>query len=526
MLAGTLAAAGLVMPARAAPSAAIAFAPPIQLKGASGGEPSLASDGQGNVYVSAPQSIPAIASGTPGVGVWASHDHGSTFPGAKIVGSFTGGGDSDISVAPDDGTVYLADLEATAAAVCTSKDHGGSFQSIGTAPDPLGCGGVVAGQAGPSNDREWLTIDKGGRAYLTYHEFVSALPIAFRTDNAGGDLFANPCGPLVTDPAILANVPTDITGGTLVSKPVLDAAGNLYVMFTTTTQPQNVDAVANGKVSGTFSQIYLAVSTDHCQTFTDHVAFDGSALGTNTVQFGDIFNSLAIDPSGTLYAVAAGYVGTTKFATTADVFVLSSSDKGATWTKPRKIVTDAAAHMMPSVTTGPQAGQLAVGYFRTTNGATDPNDANAKWTYTVAESTNAAAGDAATYTTADVNNGFVYHSGVICNLGILCTSGRELADFTSAATDTDGCPMFAFGGNPDPNAGTSAFFVKQSSACFAAAAATPATTAAPAAVKTAAPAKSLPATGSSFPYLPIAALAAAGAGSMAWLRRAAHQRTR
>lgn len=521
-MAAIFGAAGIVPAANAATTGPIAFTPPVQLQGAGGGEPSLATDGQGNVYVSAPQGIPSGVNGTTGVGFWASHDHGATFPAAKLVGSFTGGGDSDIAVAPDDGTIYLADLEATAAAVCTSKDKGGTFQSIGPLPDPLGCGGVVAGQAGPSNDRQWLTVDKGGRAYLTYHEFVSALPIAFRTDNAGGDLFANPCGPLVTDPNIAANVPTDITGGTLVSKPVLDSAGNLYVMFTTTTQPQNVDALANGKVSGTFSQIYIAVSTDHCQTFTDHVAFDGSALGTNTVQFGDIFNSLVIDPSGTLYAVAAGYVGTTKFATTADVFVLSSTDKGATWSQPRKIVTDVAAHMMPAATAGLQGGQLAVGYYRTTNGSTDPNDPNAKWTYTVAESTNASAGNAATYTTADVNSGFVYHSGIICNLGILCTSGRELADFTSAAVDADGCPMFAFGGNPDPNAGTSAFFAKQSTGCFAAAAAAAATTTttAPAAATKAA-SGALPATGSSFPYLPIAALLAGAAATLAWVRRRA-----
>jgi LPXTG-motif cell wall-anchored protein len=236
------------------------------------------------------------------------------------------------------------------------------------------------------------------------------------------------------------------------------------------------------------------------------------------VQFGDIFNSLAIDPTGTLYAVAAGYVGTTPFATTADVFVLSSTDKGTTWTQPHKIVTDVAAHMMPAATTGPQAGQLAVGYFRSTNGKTDPTDKTAKWTYSVAESTNATAGEAAAYQTADLNPGFVYHSGAICNLGLLCTSGRELADFTSAVTDSDGCPIFVFGG--DPSGSTFAFVGRQSFGCFtvAAAAATgPASTASVAPKATTG--SKLPATGSSFPRLPLGAGFGGLAAAAAWLRR-------
>jgi len=264
----------------------------------------------------------------------------------------------------------------------------------------------------------------------------------------------------VTDPAIEAQVPTDITGGTLVSKPVVDSTGTVYVLFTTTTQTQNAAAIAAGKSSGTFSQAYLAVSSDRCATFTDHTIFDGAATHpANSVQFGDIFNDLVVDPAGNLYAVAAGYIGTTPFATTADIYLFTSTDHGVSWSPYRQLTTDVGAHVLPAATAGLRAGQLAIGYFRTTNGNTDPNNATDQWTYTVAESSNALSltkrfefGDmgAAAGTT-----GNTYHYGDICTSGILCGTGtpgtgndRSLLDFTSATVDADGCVFFTFAGNP------------------------------------------------------------------------------
>jgi hypothetical protein len=494
--AGLLAlAAGLLLPGGAG-ATSMTFSPPVKLLGGGGGEPSIATDQNGNVYVTSPQGIPAGAATTstpnplpvgpshipngsaagPGVVFWASHDHGASFGPGVPLGSFLGGGDSDVQVAPDDGTVGILDLEAVASAVCFSHDQGGTWQSASPVPDPTSCTVLPTGQAGPSADREWLTLDAGGRAYVTYHEFVSAQPLIFRTDNFGADAFtAGPCGRIVTDPNIEINVPQDVTGGTLMSKPVLDKNGWLYLLFTTTTQQQNVAALP-GSVSGSFSQIYMAVSKDNCASFTDYTVFDGSSMGTNSVQFGDIFNPLAIDGAGTLYAVGAGYVGSAApTANTADVFMSSSSDHGATWTPPRKVNSDVGAHMLPAAVGGPLAGQVAIGYFRTTNGKTDPNDADGKWTYTVAESSNAMNAATAGFAYADVQAGKVFHSGDICNSGLLCGSGlpgtgndRSLLDFTQAAVDADGCPIFTFGGNPDgASNGTFDFVTKQRTGCFA-----------------------------------------------------------
>jgi len=455
------------------------FTTPVRLSNPpSGGEPSIATDPQGDVIVAGPQGIPSGVAGHPGIGLWISRNDGTSFQTGRFIGSDIGGGDDDIIY--DAGTFYTADLEAIASEVCKSTDRGNTWTGVGPVPDPFGCTQVNTGQVGPSDDRPWLAADPtdAQRIYLVYHEFITAEPIAFRTDNGGADDFANACGPLVTNPAIQANLPTDITGGTLVARPVVGKNGTLYVLFASTTQQENVAAAAQGFPSGTFSQLYLAVSTDHCQTFTDYIVFDGQAkYGMNTVQFGDIFNDLAIDGAGNLYAVGAGAVGTKPFPSTTNVYVLTSTDHGQHWTPPRMIDVATAAHMLPAAVGGPKGGQLAIGYFRTINGVTDPNSLSGKWTYATAETTDASAASP-TFTYRDVRPGFVYHNGQICNAGVLCgapgePSDRSLLDFTSAALDSHGCPLFTFAGNPTgtPTTNTSTntynYVTRQLVGCFA-----------------------------------------------------------
>src|SRR3954447_8210031 len=227
LIAGLVAALALALAATTA--SALEYTTPKQLQQFAGGEPSLTYDpnGNGNVFVTAPQGVPsaagAVISGGPlkGVGFWGSHDGGLNFPEVLNTGSGTGGGDSDVEVA-NDGTVFVADLEATAAAICTSHDHGKSF------PD---CDAPVAtNQQGPENDREWLTHGPKGELYLTYHDFAAGFPLIFKSTD-GGQTFA-PCGTII-DPSGPAARQYTPQGGTLVSKPVVGRDGTVYVEFTT-----------------------------------------------------------------------------------------------------------------------------------------------------------------------------------------------------------------------------------------------------------------------------------------------------
>jgi hypothetical protein len=316
---------------------------------------------------------------------------------------------------------------------------------------------------------------------LTYHEFVTAQPLGFRSDNAGKDDFANSCGSIVSPKALATiepNVPTDITGGTLVARPVVDKKGNLYVFFATTTQQENAAAAKAGQPSGTFSQLFMAVSRDHCKSFNDYTVFNGQKLGINTVQFGDIFNDVAIDGAGNLYVVGAGFVGRKQaFPKRAYVYMFRSSDGAKKWSAPRLVIGGHAAHMLPAAVGGPKAGQLAIGYFETENAVSNPNSLKGQWTYSTAETTDAD-GSGPKFTYHDVNGGFIYHHGQICNEGILCglvpgqPGDRSLLDFTSVALDRHRCPVFTFAGNPTGSPKTNSFkntynyVTRQRSGCF------------------------------------------------------------
>src|SRR4051812_11852528 len=236
---GTLAAATPVV-AHATSSASVAprFTSPIVLKGYGGGEPSLALDPSNskNVYVTAPQGIPTglnlVLGGaaTSGVGFWASHDGGRTFPIGQNIGSAIGGGDSDVEVGSD-GTVYVADLEAAGAAICTSTDHGKTFTSGNVAAAADKCDSVTTNQQGPENDRQWLSAEHGqhGAVYLTYHDFTAGFPIIERSDDNGNTFV--PCGSIL-DPSSPAGKNYSPTNGTLVAKPSIDRTGRIYVEVT------------------------------------------------------------------------------------------------------------------------------------------------------------------------------------------------------------------------------------------------------------------------------------------------------
>src|SRR5437763_2196251 len=124
------------------------FTKPVKLTGPAGGEPSIAADSHGDVFVVSPQAIPSGANGNPGTGLCISRNAGTSFGAGKFIGSYLGGGDNDVIVSK--GTVYTADLEAVASEICKSTNRGNTFTSIGPFPDPESCSKVGIGQAGPS----------------------------------------------------------------------------------------------------------------------------------------------------------------------------------------------------------------------------------------------------------------------------------------------------------------------------------------------------------------------------------------
>jgi hypothetical protein len=82
-----------------------------------------------------------------------------------------------------------------------------------------------------------------------------------------------------------------------------------------------------------------------------------------------------------------------------------------------------------------------------------------------------------TFAYRDVNPGYAYHNGQVCNAGILCgapgePSDRSLLDFTSAAVGLHSCPLFTFAGNPtgtpttNDSTNTFNYVTRQMTGCF------------------------------------------------------------
>jgi len=429
-------------------SVAPKFTAALQLKGYGGGEPSLSLDPSNskNVYVTAPQGIPTGAnavfggSTTSGVGFWASHDGGKTFPIAHNLGSSFGGGDSDVEVGAD-GTVYVADLEAAGAAICTSSDHGKTFTSGNAAKSSDNCQEVTTNQQGPENDRQWLNVDhaQSSTVYLTYHDFAGGFPIMERSDDHGATF--TPCGTIL-NPQSKAGQQYSPSNGTLVAKPAIDPSGRMYVEVT---EPPTVAP----PVGATLNSLFIAEADHGCPSGT---VFKNYTIYTDPgADLGKIFNSVTVDRAGNVYVISAGK--TKAGQKTTNVWLFVSHDHGVHWTAPIRVNTpNLTANVMPAVVGGLRGNEVAVGWFGTSSSG-DPNYLKSQWRYYVATSFDGGKHfNQTTVTPSPIHYGDICTQGLFCSVNDLtgtAASNRNLADFDELAVDPHtGELIVAFPGDP------------------------------------------------------------------------------
>src|SRR3954452_1147782 len=471
---GLLVAGLLLLPTDLALAEGLQFSAPLQLPHGdpnvhpfmTGGEPSLGFDpnGDGHVYVTAPEFVPAQvnnavgATDSPvGVAYWASDDAGKSWPRSGLTGTRNGGGDSDVEVLRDH-TVLTADLEATAAAICISKDFAKTFPNCD--------GGFTNNQQGPENDREWLTRGtKPGEVYLTYHDFTAGFPIIERSDD-GGQTF-HPCGTII-DPAGPAAGTYTPQGGTLVSKPLVGKDGSVYVEFTT--PEQNAPPIG-----AKLNHLYMAVAKGGCP---DGTRFTNYAIYTDPgADLAKIFQASALDGGGQLYVLTGGMTKADQPNT--NLWLFTSTDGGKTWSAPVAVnPPELKANVFPTIAGGPNRGQVAFSWFGTATSG-DPNTATNQWRVYAGESLDGGRSIAYATVTPDP-----LHYGDICTQGIFCglipgePGNRNLADFESIAVNpADGCAAIAMPGDPynrpdlpngPNNFFSSAYFSRETSksACF------------------------------------------------------------
>ncbi len=408
-----------------------------------GPEPSIAFDPGGRyTYVTAP-----TGGDNGGVGFWQSANGGRTWTIAKSMGSKLGGGDSDVSVGADR-TVFVADLELVGNALCRSTDHGRTFDA--------GCNtGIASDQEGFDSDREWVTPSPTdpNLVYFSYHDLAAEVPLVYKSTSGGSPYSFAPCGP-VLDPAGAA-FGNFIPGGTDVGKPLVQNDGSIFLPITEPINPATF--------FDPYSAFYVAIARGGCDATT---VFKNVTIWSNPkADLANIFSYITQDGAGTIYALASGKTGEDGNHNGAYVWV--SRDRGKSWSKPIRVdPPNIKAVAMAAIAGGPGRGDFAVGFYGTKTSGNLGSAKNA-WRYYVAKSKNG--GRAFRY--AKVTRHPI-HYGAICTKGILCTSGRNLADFSSVAVNPrSGCISAVLAGDPydkstPDSTPAAAYYSRQKAGCF------------------------------------------------------------
>lgn len=428
-----------------AQSAGLSFSTPVQLPGSSGlGEPSLAIDHLGNLFVTAPQALGNVTGG--GSPVWTSTAaQGGTSWGNPVspAGDPVSGGDTDLAIdAAND--VYQTDLWLGNSAMAVSTDHGQSF---------------VANEWGhtqPVDDRPWLAYDGSSNTLYLAWDGADAIHVG-RTlplsDPHEGLLFAqdvpavpecvlggsNPCS---TPPIRQCVCPP---GGIAVDQ----KSGQVYVSYSR----QNGGSLGGGvgvarSDNGGLDWSYFSVPG----TGSTGAAFDTEWN----------FSPVAVDSAGGVYVswgeglgpVTTDANGNNVYNGGVAIRYSYSGDHGQTWTKPVTVsVTPTAVFPTLDVVS---PGVIDVAYYGNSAKA-DPNFAKGAWNLYVTQVTGANTA-APKQTSAEAVSSI--HSGCIQAGGGSQCSDRSLLDFFQLRVDASGLANVVFT-EGDSTHGTNLFFVKQ-----------------------------------------------------------------
>ena len=357
------------------------------------GEPSIATDGAGVIYVASPGSgdvraqagVPvSVNGGTITVGFQGAHTHvyrsangGASF--ARVADTLGASGDSDVATDAD-GKVYVSDLSSNVP-VSVSANNATSFSFL------------VPTAAGGSLDRQWLLASGHGNVWSFYRD-SSTERVGISHD--GGLTYT-----------IGVVVPTDVAW---TGNPVSRDGVNFYFPWT----------------SSSAGDLHVAASHDGGVTWTSHTA---GAI----VSGPELFPAVAVDAAGIVYVAWADLAGSL-----GAVHVAHSSDSAVTFSAPVTVSPDGPYTMFPWLLAD-AAGHVAVFWYE----GDEPSpvafgsDASAaSWSLAMAYATDASSATPH-WTTQRIATAI--HTGSICDVGILCPPlynplvlNREFLDFFEA----------------------------------------------------------------------------------------------
>jgi len=427
-------------------TAAATFSTPVAIPNSGGlGEPSLAADSQGRLFVTAPQSLGTITGG--GSPVWTSTDHGATWNnGIAPTGDPVSGGDTDLAV-DSAGNVYQTDLWLGDSAMAVSTDHGQSF---------------IANEYGhttPGDDRPWLAYSKKDNVLYMTWDGATALDVQKSAPLSSPQLGILPG-------QTTAVIPESLLGGSLVNNlgnnvrqcvcppggiAVDQNSGAVYVTYS----KQNGGSLGGG--------VGVGISTNGGVTWTNtSIPGTGSTGSAFDVEYN--FIPVKVDNNGTIYAAWGEGVNIKQDANgnsiaTGGVVIkyAYSKDGGSTWSAPKQLSSGGTTTFPTLDVVSP--GVIDVAWYGT-SATGDPNEvgSGASWDVDFAQVTGA---DTATPAVSPATAVSGIHTGCIQTGGSAPCSDRSLLDFFQLSVDPTGMANVIYT-KGDATNGTTLMFTRQS----------------------------------------------------------------
>ncbi len=425
-----------------------------------GGEPSIAIDSRGIMYGSFPSD--------KGMSFYRSNDGGVTWEKGAIAQDSSG----DTSVNTDSsGAVYQSNLNGGSGLqdtlqvdVFKSLNHGRTWPVHGksTLQDSNSSGQPFF------VDRMWMDswIPPGkttanALACLSYHDWAPGTVWASCSVD-GAKHFGAPVN-VINDPVAIADSFCDtIPGGTRIVQ-AGPHAGSIYVAWLAA-DPANPATGCNETQGTAFHSVWIAVSDDRGQTWTDHLAFDAGPGHDGS----EIFADFALDNKGNPYLAFTMNLTNAQDPTGEyDVWVVASFDGGVTWNgteggaeTPYRVNCCKGTHYFPAIAVG-DPGHVVVAWLHTAfvtpalpTGKPDfTTQETARWHIDVGRTANLLSGHP-TWTLREYRPSV--HEGNICTLGIACPPGvadRSLLDFIDVQIDPKGFAHVVFTASRAPDTG-------------------------------------------------------------------------
>src|SRR5256885_1587063 len=362
--------------------------------GAYGGEPSIASDSAGHLYVSTPSG---------GTITYLSSDRGKTWQQTTTADPNSG---DDCLATDQSGAVYLCNLAGSEGVAPLQADvwksvnlgaswtHGeGALPQCGTSCSPFGV------------DRDWVaaSILSGkstakAEVVLMYHDFYGPSQIWVNISHDGGATFGLPievlAQPAVTPGAVTGTVVAEgytlcntVPAGVGIVPPGKPHAGRIIVGWIAADLAQNATG-CNVTMAQAFHTVWISYSDDGGLTWTPQQAFDAGIghdtstpfVGFTTDTQGNPYFGFAINlNSNPATCSAESTAGTVQsdFSCEYDMYVVWSANGGTTWDGGGGLIPGSAArayrvnpasetgtHFFPAIAAG-DPGKVDVAYLRT-----------------------------------------------------------------------------------------------------------------------------------------------------------------